>query len=269
MGLFSPFRGRRDIDSHGPRGPSSSFDHTIQRRPSGRNQRPPKDAPIRDFDPDRPANGSRKASDPPRSRTSYQSPDQDTIEVIHRKANDLYKDSLYDITLDTATAYPCTQQDLDASGGVNRRTAKDAYKLTDKTKWFAHPNNGPFIDARIAAREVFDHNDLNRIPSAAENKAIRRLTTSFRKASQGHWGPDLAIKAFCDLDKVFFCGRLRGHVCLTWAIDRTFEQPCFAETCYLGQGKSVIRLNAHEIFFLHNLDSGFQQMWATLLHEMW
>ena len=269
MGLFSPFREKREINSHGPRVSTSSFDHTRKHRSPGIKRRSPKDAPIRDLDAEGRADCSNKAPDSPSLRTSYQVTDQDTIQIYHRKTEDLIRDSFNDIIPDTATNYPCTQRDLNASGGVNRRTAQDAYKLKNKTNWFAHSNNGPFIDPRLAAREVFDHNNADRTPSAAESEAISRLIAGFNIASQGYWGPDLIIKAFCDLDKVLFCGRLRGHVCVNFTINRSVKEACFATSLYLGQGKSVIQLNAISIFSSLYKDSGFHQMWATMLHEMW
>ncbi len=147
-------------------------------------------------------------------------------------------------------------------------TGYASYMSTNESKSVDHPNKGPFLDARIAAREVFEHNDPTRIPSAAENEAIRRLDTAFKDAAQGFWGPDLAFKAFCDLDKVFFCARLTGHVCLSWQphIGRGL---LWGSTGYLGRGKAVIILDAYNIFFHTEGESGFVQMFTTLLHEMW
>lgn len=213
--------------------------------------------------------GGRKPPHSPGPHASHQSHDRGTIRVFHREAKDLYDEAFYEIAPGTATNYPCTQKELNASGGANRRTALDARNSKNKTKWFAHPNNGPFIDARVSAREIFDHNNPKRTPSAAEDEAINRLTTGLETAGREPWGPDLAIKAFCDLDKVFFGGRLKGHVCLTWKPDRFFRRDCFANTFYLEDGKCVIHLNAHSIFFLPGDGSSFGQMFSTLLHEMW
>lgn len=191
------------------------------------------------------------------------------MQIFHRDAEDLYREAFYDITPHAGTKYPCTQKDLNATGGANRRTTLDEYEFRNKTRWFAYPNKGPFLDARIAAREVYDHNDLKRAPSAAENEAINRLIAGFKKAGKEPWGPDLAIKAFCDLDKVFFCGRLKGHVCLAWKPDRSVKKDWFGVTLPLGGGKCVIQLNAHSIFLEPRDGSCFVQMFNTLLHEMW
>ena len=191
------------------------------------------------------------------------------MQVFPRNPKDLLQETSDDITPDTGTNYPCTQQELNASGGANRRTAWDAFKVKNNTKWFAYPNNGPFVDARKAACEIFDHNDQKRIPSAAEKEAISRLITGFKNAGREYWGPDLAIKAFCDLDKVFFCGRLKGHVCLTWKPDSSFKSELYASTLNLGAGKCVIQLNADLHFSFPFVALIFNQMFDTLLHEMW
>ena len=228
-----------------------------------------RNACVEEFAPSRPFKGNTETPWSTGPYDSSQYHNRGTARVLQRDAKDLYEESFYDIALDTATNYPCTQNELNASGGANRRTALKAHNFGNKTKWFARPNRGPFLDARIAAREVFDHNDPERRPSAAENEAIDRLVAGFENAAQEYWGPDMAIKAFCDLDKVFFCGRLRGHVCLTWSPDRFFDQDCFGFTTYLGVGKCVIQLNAYWIFCGPESGSGFIQMFSTLLHEMW
>lgn len=269
MGLFLRPHGAKEIDAQEPRWSPSSSDPSERHRPYGCDRRPPKNVSIQDFAHPRPVNGSRKPPHSPDPRTSYPSRDQNTIQVFHRDARDLYEEAFHEVAPDTATKYPCTKEELKASGGANRRTAVNAFNLKNKSKWFAHPNKGRFIDVRDAAREVFDHNDPKRTPSAAEDEAIDRLLTAFENAGKEPWGPDIAIKAFCDLDKVFFCGRLKGHVCLTWRSDRSFERDCFGNTFHLGGGKCVIQLNAYCIFFTPRDGSSFVQMFATLLHEMW
>lgn len=104
-----------------------------------------------------------------------------------------------------------------------------------------------------------------------EQHAIDRLLAMLEKACQEPWGPDLAIKVFCDLDAVFFGGKLKGHVCITWADVGEFpERNVFGHTIFLGQGKAVIQLNAQFVFFDWGVEDGrlFAQMLATVLHEM-
>ena len=257
------------MDTQRSRSSPSSSKPTGSQRSYGSERRLPNSAHNQDFGHEKSVKESTRPSHLHAPRTSHKSKSQDTIPVHHRSPTDLYEDSFNLVELDTGTQYPCTQDDLNASGGANRRSAIDGRGLKNRTWWFAGPNIGLFLDARIAAREVYDHNDPKRQPSAAEDEAIGRLVTGIKNANWHPWGPDLAIKAFCDLDKVFFCGRLRGHVCLSWRSYRAFQVECWGETCYLGDGKTVIHLSADAIFFWPEGAWIFVQMFATLLHEMW
>ena len=215
----------------------------------------------RHFHPEMPGRSSRKPSNSSSLRSGYR--------AYPRSAISLYNETFHEVTLDTGTRYPCTQEDLDATGGIDRQTASHALKFKNRLRWFANPNHGPFVDARIAAREIFDHNALGRTPSVAESDAINRLYTGIERATREHWAPDLAIKAFCDLDKVFFCGRLRGHVCLSWKPQDPSGADSFGCTWYLRGGQCEIQLYASDIFFGHESGSSrFVQMFQTLLHEM-
>ena len=243
-----------------------------KRRSHDSDRRTPKNAHTRDRDHDKPVDGSRKLLHSPDPPTSYQFREQGPILAFYRDVEELYKETFYDVALNTGTYYPCTQKELNASGGANRRMSLSAYKK-DKKKWFARPNYGPFEDATTVVREVFDHNHPKRTPSLVEVDAINRLITGIKNACQGPWGPDLAIKAFSDLDKIFFAGRLQGHVCLTWkpinGSLRNSSETSYGKTLYLRQGKCVIQMYARDIFFFPDSGLGFVQMFATLLHEMW
>ena len=228
----------------------------------------PRNASSRHLNPDKPITSSSKPSRPSNPRFSYPSRDKDTIQVFHRSAQSLYDESFYDVTLDKATKYPCTEEELEASGGLNRRTAYKAWNLEDKSTWFSEPNNGPFVGARIAAREIFDHSDPKRTRSATEISAIDRLQRAFKNATREYWGPDLAIKTFCDLDQVFFCGRLKNHACLTWRSGRTLPETSLGYTTYLDKGKCVIQLNSYNTFLRPRKEPRFVCMFETLLHEM-
>ena len=269
MGLPSSAHGPKNIDTQEPQGSASSSSISDKHGSDASDYLSHEDVLIRTFAHPRRGNGSRGPPHSLNPHTSHGSQHQDTIPVFHRNPQDLYKEAFYEVSLDTGTNYPCTKGELNASGGVNRHTAMNARNKKDKTKWFPRKNKGPFVEARTAAREVFDHNHPRRIPSAAEDEAMSRLMTAFGNAGREPWGPDLAIKAFCDLDKVFFCGRLKGHVCLTWERDNAFDKNCWGSTHYVHKGKCVILLNADQIFFRRLDGSGFVQMFSTLLHEMW
>ena len=57
----------------------------------------------------------------------------------------------------------------------------------------------------MAAYQLVRHNRPRKNTSTVEHDAIRRLRECFTIED---WGPDLVIKAFRDLDTVFFKGRL-------------------------------------------------------------
>lgn len=70
------------------------------------------------------------------------------------------------------------------------------------------------------------------------------------------WKPDLVIKAFHDLDTVFFNGKLRGHVTIQWQTASWWTEyhhvhgqhrRAYGLTQYLGHQRAAIQLNAFEI----------------------
>ena len=183
----------------------------------------------------------------------------------------LYREASKDVSLNSGCDYPCKQSDLDATGGLARQ-----YFLKDKIEerglsrkeWFAHKNHGPFISARQAALDVFEHNTSRRKIRRVEQEAIARLSLAIAAGRAGSWGPDLIIKAFCDLDIVFFGGRLRGHVCVRWLPDWGLPgRTVLGTAVYIGKGKSAIKMNADAILMSHQ--EPFERMFATMLHEMW
>ena len=232
---------------------------------------PPRHPPIRDPPRDRrpPARPPGPANTAHRDRP----PRFDEKRGIPRDSRDLYNEASKDVSPDTGTPYPCTQQDLDASGGIYRIADDSQYSDADLRKmWFSEPNTGPKVGIRQAALDIFRHNAPGRIPSVKEEDAIERLCVMIDNACQGRWGPDVAIKCFCDLDTVFFRGKLRGHVCVTWAGWRDFMAPtCWGQTRNLGHGKALIMLNAKFMFRVHGSwhERPLRQTLATLVHEMW
>ncbi|MCJ1268948.1 hypothetical protein MMC22_008836 [Lobaria immixta] len=116
------------------------------------------------------------------------------FETPHRRA--LYVScSTEHISASQGTQYPCSQNDLDESifGFYNpleaRRYPEEA--LVDLESFF-RPNSriSPEVEA-----------------------AISHLQATLK--IQG-WKPDLIIKAFKNLDIVFFAGKLRGHTTFSW-----------------------------------------------------
>ena len=270
----------KDRGSHGgSKHPRPTFDRPnwpqIPLPPRGGFFEPPRHPPTRDPPRDiRPP--ARPPARPPRpANTAHRDrpPRFDEKRGIRRHSRDLYEETGQDVSLDTGTAYPCTQQDLDASGGIHRLANYRQRSVAEmRTIWFSEPNTGPKVGMRQAALDVFRHNAPGRIPSVKEEDAIERLCVMIDNACQGDWGPDVAIKCFCDLDTVFFRGKLRGHVCVTWTSHRNFGAPdCWGETINLDHGKVLIILNAKFIFLGRGSwhETPLRQTLATLVHEMW
>lgn len=188
-----------------------------------------------------------------------------------KSRQDLRDKASRNVSLDSGTDYTCTQSDLDATGGLARQEyPKDDHgdRNACRRKWFTQPNHGPFIAPRQACWDIFKHNDLCRKPGKLETEAVERLSKAIAAGRRGSWAPDLIIKAFCDLDTVFFRGRLRGHICVRWLPDWSAPgSTTWGTTVLLGEGKCAIRLNADTILLDHRRP--FERMFATVLHEMW
>ena len=123
-------------------------------------------------------------------------------------------------------------------------------------------------------------NDDRRIRSSAENTAIFNLIHMVRSHSEGRrYGPDIVIKAFKDLDTVFFGGRLRGNVYIMWADEYMIGSLQMAHAVWgvcqrprRGErGQVRIVLNADTIFRKELSDivvSPLERMFGVLLHEV-
>lgn len=127
-----------------------------------------------------------------------------------------------------------------------------------------------------AALQVVNQNRKSRHIPDDEKDAISRLKDTIKTAFNTDWGPDLAIKVFRDLDRVFFCGQLWGNVCVRWAGEGEIKG-AYGETTSSTSGPSnscVIKLDTANIFRQYNHNEGnradpaLSQMFATLLHEV-
>ena len=167
--------------------------------------------------------------------------------------------ALRPVQLNRGTPYPC-------SGS----------QLRDTITHDSHPRrSSDYVSADEASREILNHNALGRNLSRGECDAISRLESIVLTCMSGRisWTPDLIIKAFCDIDRVFFLGLLRGHVHVEWKPASYFTNAAsnrirFAITTPLGGGKARIRLNAHAILGSVGFPP-FKEMWRIMLHEMW
>lgn len=116
------------------------------------------------------------------------------FERPHRRA--LYVScSTEHISASQGTPYPCSQNDLDESifGFYNPLEAR------------RYPE-----EALVELESFFRPN--SRISPEVE-AAISHLQAALKIQD---WKPDLIIKAFKDLDIVFFAGKLRGHTTFSW-----------------------------------------------------
>lgn len=167
----------------------------------------------------------------------------------------LYKSALTHFRENSGSSYPCTQSEIDFHHhGV-----------------FEKPNKGPFVTAIQATEEVMRWNDAKRAPPREELAIIRNLAVAVHDAEKNLlFGPDLAIKAFADLDRVFFGGRLRGHVAVQW-VKVVNPDGRVGEAAYCKTGQCHIRLSAGEIFTRKWREIGKNPVaitFGTLLHEM-
>ena len=102
-----------------------------------------------------------------------------------KSGKELYREAFLKVKADRGTPYDVSQEELDAMSTFSDR------------------NFGPFVSQTQATKEVVDHNKPSRKPSSAELAAIQRLRSALKDSL---WSPDIVIKAFHDLDMIFFLG---------------------------------------------------------------
>ena len=172
----------------------------------------------------------------------------------------MFKQAFEPVDADSGTQYPCSRSEIN----FHQRGR------------FSRPNKGPFVSAIEATSEVVRHNRETRKIPPPELVAIDRLIDGILDAEDTGYGPDIIIKAFADLDLVFFNRRLRGNVCVQWASDEYFQKwqvPSgtwgFTVRPQCGEmGQCRIYLNAKTILLDPSTDTPFKTMFGTLLHEM-
>lgn len=115
----------------------------------------------------------------------------------------LYRAAFQPFRPNTGTSYPGTTLfDID----LHQRTR------------FPHRNREPFVSPSTATRDIMLQNGSSHAIPPAESAAIDRLYNMVLVAKDGYYGPDLAIKCFKDLDRVFFGGWLKGNVIVSVSI---------------------------------------------------
>ena len=182
----------------------------------------------------------------------------------HRTAEKEFNQKMYESALlpfheNSGSPYKCRQSEID----FHHRGV------------FQKPNNGPFVSRMQATEEVMRWNDETRAPPREELEMIRQLAVTVHDAEKNTlFHPDIVVKAFADLDRVFFGGRLRGNVTVQWVkeIDREERSSdVFGETSRFRNGQCRIVLNATKILLQRWKRVGnnsVASMFGTLLHEM-
>ena len=173
--------------------------------------------------------------------------------IPSRPRQELHAAAFRPVYNDRGSYYDCSQRTIDRA-----------------THLYGH-HSGHYVSSRHAVDEIVRHNSLRRRPDRSESDVIHRLRYAKNRCEQHAWGPDLVIKAFLDLDKIFFCSRLRDTVKVVWK--RNLHEPHTSGLCRLDTGNPTsgryeIWMNADKL-----LRAGeprqFKEMWATILHEMW
>lgn len=197
---------------------------------------------------------SYSVSGKPHRNYSHKMPSRNQV-ILARPRRELYDLALRHLSSNRGTYYDISQSDLDRA--IHPR---------------GHPT-APHRSLRSIEDEIVAHNRLDRVPGQSERAAIRRLNDAIRWCERNRWGPDLVIKAFLDLDKIFFCSRLRDIVRVMWKPNINSPGHYFCgltkrDSTNPDSGRYEIWLNADEI-----IRSGehipFPQMFVTILHEMW
>ena len=173
--------------------------------------------------------------------------------IVSSPRQELYDAAFRNVYTDRGTRYDCSPTDIDRATHLRGR------------------HSGAYVSPHRADYEIVEHNRLSRVPNPSERAAIHRLRSSIDWCERHRWGPDLVVKAFLDLDKIFFCSRLRDIVRVKWK--RNLSRPGMAGCCVKdstnpNSGRREIWLNADEILRARER-TPFAEMFSTVLHEMW
>ena len=190
--------------------------------------------------------------------------DPETGSLYTRKvrvpSEEAYQQAFSPFGKDIGTPYPCSQSDLDVH----------------TTGSFQDSNNHPFVSAMEATTEVMQQNHVSRRLPPSESTAIDNLNrTIYTVEKRMEFGPDLAVKAFADLDLIFFGGHLRDNVRVQWIM--ATDHPRFEASGGLWgaaiqlpeRGKCLIVLNADLHLREDSQDEDpLRRIFGTLLHGM-
>ena len=191
-----------------------------------------------------------------------------------------YLQAFQKITPDTgSTFYPCSEDDIKA--------------LTSGT--FKGPHSSIF-GGPLTKEKATTHLERFLLPgtklSASETQALQNLRNMLTWENTAAWGPDIFVRTCYDWDKVFFNGRLKGHITIQWQTEENLRKEsrssngwacrgqCRSNDVSWRWGHCQIELNA-DIFLLCPEESRsriikvgelpvshFKLMWAIFLHEL-
>lgn len=170
----------------------------------------------------------------------------------------MYKEAFQPFSVEKGTVYPSSQADIDFHSRPHSKTY----------------NRNPSVTPLKATAFIMHHNKESREVPPAEKEAIGRLLEVIHLEEGLKYGPDLAVKAFADLDLVFFGGYLKGNTCVIWKSDKSLwprevlglSRRGFTD--FLERNNVRIFLNADYILHPTEPGSPLQMMIQTLLHEM-
>ena len=179
----------------------------------------------------------------------------------------LYSQAFLPVTPQTGTPYPCAQAQIDRledRQGINVPAPYRSRQWVGDGRGLGHNRDvrDGYVTPMDAARELERH---NRSPlSDRESNAVDGL----QQIHNANWGPDLAMKAFGDLDILLFSGRLKDQVRLEWTRGNG-EDFGTTEMIICEGGKAFVDIALHAgTIFLNADHEPWRKMWGTLLHEM-
>lgn len=174
------------------------------------------------------------------------------INMPRDHAQRMYEEAFLPVSCRSGTPYPCAQSEIDITNSHN------VYPYVGGTQTTEYG----------AAQEIVGHNSMYRVPGSLEEEAIINLQYMRRalRAQHDEFGPDLAIKVFRDLDRVFFAGKLYGRCSVQW--DDLDEVYATAYSLLRRPGVALILLSVRGIILMTPKDAMLRQLFKTLLHEM-
>ncbi|KAI4133339.1 MAG: hypothetical protein LQ338_000239 [Usnochroma carphineum] len=169
---------------------------------------------------------------------------------FHGDRHLLFELTRYEVRPDWGTPYPCNVKNLASYRRRPKKTRKKPLCNELATSKLVKFLNEPIVEG------------------SKERAALYRLASGMQLQE---WGPDLIIKAFDDIDLVFFRGVLATRTQISYWTEQQIRaegelSPVLGFCNNLGYGRSHIVLNSSRIFL--QCRDPFAQMWTTMLHEM-